>query len=60
MDGWEWNKIAAAVLGALIFVLVVHFVAETIFTVPAPAKPGYVASEPVKPAPPATPATPSQ
>jgi cytochrome c len=42
MDSWEWNKIAGAVLGTLIFVLVVKFVAEAIFEAPTPAKPGYV------------------
>lgn len=42
MDSWEWNKIAGAVLGTLIFVLVVKFAAEAIFETPLPAKPGYV------------------
>jgi cytochrome c len=42
MDSWEWNKIAGAVLGTLIFVLVVKFTAEAIYDVPKPAKPGYV------------------
>ena len=42
MDSWEWNKIAGAVLGTLIFVLVVKFAAEAIFATPPPAKPGYV------------------
>jgi cytochrome c len=42
MDSWEWNKIAGAVLGTLIFVLVVKFAADAIFATPAPAKPGYV------------------
>ena len=42
MDSWEWNKIAGAVLGTLIFVLVVKFAADAIFEAPAPAKPGYV------------------
>ena len=42
MDSWEWNKIAGAVLGTLIFVLVVKFAAEAIFESPLPAKPGYV------------------
>ena len=42
MDSWEWNKIAGAVLGTLIFVLVVKFAAEAIFETPVPAKPGYV------------------
>ena len=42
MDSWEWNKIAGAVLGTLIFVLVVKFAADAIFETPPPAKPGYV------------------
>jgi cytochrome c len=42
MDSWEWNKIAGAVLGTLIFVLVVKFAAEAIYRAPPPARPGYV------------------
>lgn len=42
MDSFEWNKIAGAVLGTLIFVLVVKIAAEAIYEVPTPAKPGYV------------------
>ena len=42
MDSFEWNKIAGAVLGTLIFVLVVKFTTEAIFEVPKPVKPGYV------------------
>lgn len=42
MDSFEWNKIAGAALGTLIFVLVVKFASEAIFEVPEPKKPGYV------------------
>ncbi|HVP83709.1 MAG TPA: cytochrome c family protein [Rhizomicrobium sp.] len=42
MDSWEWNKIAGAVLGTLIFVMVVKIVSESIYEVEPPAKPGYV------------------
>jgi cytochrome c len=42
MDSWEWNKIAGAVLGTFMFVLVVKIATEKIFEVPEPAKPGYV------------------
>jgi cytochrome c len=42
MDSFEWNKIAGAVLGTLIFVLVVKFASEAIFEAPEPKKPGYV------------------
>jgi cytochrome c len=42
MDSFEWNKIAGAILGTLIFVLVVKFASEAIFEVPEPKKPGYV------------------
>jgi len=41
MDSWEWNKIAGAVLGTVLFVLVVKFVAEAVYEAPAPQKPGY-------------------
>ena len=42
MDSFEWNKIAGAVLGTLIFVLVVKIASDVIYEVPKPAKPGYV------------------
>src|ERR1700749_1472872 len=42
MDSFEWNKIAGAVLGTLIFVFVVKFTTEAIFDVGTPTKPGYV------------------
>ena len=42
MDSWEWNKIAGAVLGTLIFVLVIRIASESLFEVGPPAKPGYV------------------
>ncbi len=42
MDSWEWNKIAGAVLGTLIFVMVVGIVTDMIYHVEPPAKPGYV------------------
>src|SRR5579863_10292697 len=42
MDSWEWNKIAGAVLGTLMFVLVLKIAIGAIFEVPPPAKPGYV------------------
>jgi cytochrome c len=42
MDSWEWNKIAGAVLGTLMFVLVLDIVIGAIFEVPEPAKPGYI------------------
>jgi cytochrome c len=41
MDSYEWNKIAGAVLGAMIFVLVVRFATEAIFEVEKPAKEAY-------------------
>jgi cytochrome c len=46
MDSWEWNKIAGAVLGTLMFVLVIKFVSEAVFERPAPAKPGYAVEVP--------------
>lgn len=42
MDSWEWNKIIGAVLGTLVFVMVVKIASEAIYAVPEPAKPGYV------------------
>ncbi len=42
MDSWEWNKIAGAVLGTLMFVLVLKIAIGAIFEVPEPAKPGYI------------------
>jgi len=46
MDSWEWNKIAGAVLGTLLFVLVVKFVAEAVYETPMPKKPGYAVEVP--------------
>lgn len=42
MDSFEWNKIAGAILGTLILVLVIRFAGEAIFEPAEPAKPGYV------------------
>ena len=42
MDSFEWNKIAGAVLGALLFVLSVRVVAETVFHVEPLEKQAYV------------------
>jgi cytochrome c len=41
MDSWEWNKIAGAVLGTLIFVLVIKFATEALFEVEPPLKEAY-------------------
>ena len=41
MDSWEWNKIAGAVLGTLIFVLVLGMLGGAVYEVHKPAKPGY-------------------
>ncbi len=42
MDSFEWNKIAGAVLGTLLFVVAVKIASGFIFEVEQPAKPGYV------------------
>jgi cytochrome c len=42
MDSFEWNKILGAVLGTVLFVLVVRIATEAIFEPETPAKPGYV------------------
>ena len=41
MDSWEWNKIAGAVLGTLIFVLVIKFATEALFEPEKPVKEAY-------------------
>ena len=61
MDSFEFNKMAGALLGALVLSMGMGFVAEILFYHPAPAKPGYdlplpvVASGPAKPAAPEEP-----
>lgn len=42
MDSFEWNKIAGAFLGTLLFIVAVKIGADFLFLVPPPAKPGYV------------------
>jgi cytochrome c len=42
MDSFEWNKIIGAVLGTLLFVMVVKLGTEAFFETAPPAKPGYV------------------
>jgi cytochrome c len=42
MDSWEWNKIAGAVLGTLIFVMVIRIASESLFEIGPPAKAGYI------------------
>ncbi len=42
MDSFEWNKIAGAVLGTLLFVVAVKIGSEMLFETPEPAKPGYI------------------
>lgn len=46
MDSWEWNKIAGAVLGTLLFVLIIKFVAAALYDTPLPKKPGYAVEVP--------------
>jgi cytochrome c len=41
MDSFEFNKIAGAILGALLFTLATGVIAEFVFSSPTPAKPGY-------------------
>lgn len=41
MDSWEWNKIAGAVLGTLIFVMVIRVASETLFETPELEKQAY-------------------
>jgi cytochrome c len=42
MDSFEWNKIAGALLGTLLFVVALRIATGFIFEVEPPAKPGYV------------------
>ncbi|HEY1836795.1 MAG: c-type cytochrome [Rhizomicrobium sp.] len=42
MDSFEWNKIIGAILGTLLFVVVVKTGTEAFFETAPPAKPGYV------------------
>jgi cytochrome c len=42
MDSFEWNKIIGAVLGTLLFVVVLKIATGAIFDVSPPAKPGYI------------------
>src|SRR5690242_12231011 len=42
MDSWEWNKIAGAVLGTLLFVMVIRIGTEILFEHEPLEKPGYV------------------
>jgi cytochrome c len=41
MDSFEFNKIAGAILGSLLFLVGLNIAAEAIFAPPRPAKPGY-------------------
>ena len=42
MDSFEWNKVAGAVLGTLLFVMVIRIGTEVLFEPTEPAKPGYI------------------
>src|SRR5690606_34057540 len=42
MDSYEWNKIAGAVLGTLVFIFVVKIGAEMLYHAAEPEKPGYI------------------
>lgn len=42
MDSYEWNKIAGAVLGTLVFIFVIKIGAEMLYHPATPEKPGYV------------------
>ena len=42
MDSFEWNKIAGAVLGTLLFIVAMRIASDYVFLVEPPVKPGYV------------------
>jgi cytochrome c len=46
MDSFELNKLAGAVLGSLLFVMLTAFVSDVIVYSPAPKTPGYALPEP--------------
>lgn len=50
MDLWEWNKIAGGVLGVLLFILAVMFIAQAVFKVPPPKTPGFAVEATAEPA----------
>lgn len=56
MDSFEWNKVAGALLGTLLFVVALKIGSEMLFEAPEPAKPGYIVpGVPQAPAPGAAP-----
>lgn len=60
MDSWEWNKIAGAVLGTLLFVLVIRIAGESLFEVEKPEKAGYKVEGVVETAGPGTTTAPAE
>ena len=58
MDSYEFNKIAGAVLGTLVFLMGLGIVSNAIFSVKPPEKSAYALPEPVTDAGPAEPAEP--
>lgn len=54
MDAWEWNKIAAAILCALVVVVGLRFAADAVLAPQPLAKPAYAPPVPPPPAPPTT------
>ena len=52
MDSNEWNKIIGGLLGTVLFVLVVHTLAQAVYEAPEPEKPAYTVASAEPPAPP--------
>ncbi len=46
MDSFEFNKIAGAVLGTLVFTMGISFASQSIFKAQKPEKPGYIINVP--------------
>ncbi len=60
MDSFEWNKIAGAVLGTLLFVMVIRIGTEVLFEPVEPEQPGYVVEGVSEEAAPGAPAAPKE
>jgi len=51
MDSNEWNKIIGGLLGTVLFVLVVHVIAQAIYAAPVPEKPAFAVATAAPPPP---------
>jgi cytochrome c len=49
LDSFELNKVLGAVLGTCLFLVAIHIAAQSIFTPPRPAQPGFEIEVPTEP-----------